>query len=447
MLQPYLFGCSNLPFRQNPPEVGEIEITPQNHNQIDPDIPAWWHLLGSRQLDNLIHQALEQNPTIHQSLTRIEQTRTALLRSQSDKLPSLDLQAGTSIQRGKTKSEAYSAGLAASYELDLWNRRNAVTESARHDSLASVLDARTAKLSLSAEIAGSWIRIQYQHRRHNLLKQLYNLGEKHIFLIRTQFSNGLGRAGDILTQLKNQETIQSRIDMLTTDMEIEYQNLSTLCGQPADSIKSIHIESLTIPDTPPETASWKELLNSRPDIQASWQRVRSAEWSATAAERARYPTFSLSAAVENTSDTLAELLDDWLWKLAGNLIMPLIDGDSRLLAQKQQEAIADERLWQYRQTVLEAIADLTQAWSREMLQHQQLKLNHQQLTLTRLQKEQAAASFQYGETTLIPALSQHSALLEQQLTTLSSTRDLMLARISLIRAAGGALVTSFGEPQ
>jgi len=101
----------------------------------------WWKLFDAPALDGLIQQALAANTDLRVAAANLERARAALGETRAQTLPSTDISGGATYGRqsgsatglagpGK-QGPTYDAGLAISYEIDLFGRIRRGIEASR----------------------------------------------------------------------------------------------------------------------------------------------------------------------------------------------------------------------------------------------------------------------------------------------------------------------------
>src|SRR5690606_18946609 len=112
------------------------------------------------------------------------------------------------------------------------------------------------------------------------------------------------------------------------------------------------------------------LIARRPDVQAAWQRLESADWAAAAARADRLPHFTLSGAYGSTAAGLSGLMQAWAATFAAAVAAPVFDGGQRRAEESRQRAVAEERFHAYRETVLSALKEVEDALTVNYYQEQ-----------------------------------------------------------------------------
>ena len=165
-------------------------------------------------------------------------------------------------------------------------------------------------------------------------------------------------------------------------------------------------------------------------MQASDQRVASAIAD-------RFPKLSLSARVDTTAPDLQSLFNNWLATIAGNPVLPLIDGGRRIAEVERNQAASAETLNNYADALIKSIKEVEDALIQEHQQHQLINQLDKQVKLSQQATEQIRSRYVYGAIDFLRVLT---ALLSQQnleRSRLRAQQQLIDYRINLYRALAG----------
>ena len=124
--------------------------------------------------------------------------------------PTLDYDAGAEKTWQQTKTdgtkttrsnnEAFITGLAAAYELDLWGRLEALRQSDVMELKATGGDLDAAAVTVSSEVATTWIDILALRQEISVLKVQIDINQRMLKLQEHRFMNGQAEALDISQQ-------------------------------------------------------------------------------------------------------------------------------------------------------------------------------------------------------------------------------------------------------
>lgn len=405
-----------------------------------PPAEQWWHDLPDPALHQVIDAALAGNLTLKTAGQRLIQAEAIARQAGSSLSPTLDLQINGSETRTRRNNQDNSAsslflGLAAGYEVDLWGRLQAREAAARFDADAAREDLQTAALSLAAQISVIWYQLAESVNQLSLLEEQQKVNTLALELIRLRFTAGQVSIADLLQQ---QQLIESKTGEMARERatagQLENQ-LAVLIGSAPGMFSATQPVLVELPPLP-DPGVPLELLSRRPDIRSAFLAVRAADRRVAAAIAETYPRLSLSVDL-STSGSAGELFDNWLAAIAANLIAPLLDGGSRQAEVERVKAVTAERLFAYRQTILEAVGEVEDALIAEEEQknliaslEKQLELATQTIATVRDRYKLGAVDYQR---VLTAQLSQQA--LERNV--LAARRQLIDNRIALYRALGG----------
>lgn len=407
--------------------------------------PTWWLAFGSDELNGLVGEALASNLDLAQAGARLVQADAVARKSGAARLPSANVEAGASVTErgepvvpdGDTRSEAYELGLAAAYELDLWGRIAATVEAATTDRNAAAADLLAARLSVSAEVTLRYLELLGIRSKLDLLGKQLETNHKQLALLEGRYSRGQASGVEVLRQRTVIKDLLSQLPSQTLREEQLLNQLATLLGRTAGERPVLAARSL--PELPPhpETGLPVGLLAQRPDIRAAGLRLHAADWTVSAARADRLPSLRLSASAGWSSDELADLLDDWLARLAGSLIGPIFDAGLRRAEVDRTQAVADQRLAEYRETVLEAIRETQDALAGEHYQGVKLAALAEQLAATEQLAENVEQRHLKGMESYFDVLDamESSQRLQRQIIDTRLAR--ITYRVGLHRALGG----------
>ena len=88
------------------------------------------------------------------------------------------------------------------------------------------------------------------------------------------------------------------------------------------------------------------------------------------AVRNKYPRISINTGGQLRANNFAKLFDNWAYSIAGNLLTPLFYGGQLNAEVNRNEAIKQQRLFEYGQATLVAFQQLEDGLVQDMIQKQ-----------------------------------------------------------------------------
>jgi len=402
----------------------------------------WWTLFNDPVLNRLVEQGHSENLTIKSAWDRLDQAGAVARQAGSSLLPSLDANAAFTSTRTKTSgitsdSDLYSLGLAAGYELDLWGRVRGANKAADLELLATGEDLKSALLTVTAEVATTWLQLVEQYGQKRIINEQIAINGKTLELVELQFRTGKVGIADLLQQRQLVERNRGELTRVEVTISLLEHALAILLGKEPGEAGELEPASFHKLPPLPETGLKIELLERRPDIQSAWYAVRAANQRTRSAIADRFPKVTLGARASTSSTNSSGLFDDWATSLSANLLGPIIDGGNRRAEVDRRRAITSEALNRYRLTVLEAITEVEDALVRELRQADYLASLEAQLELSTAATERIRDRYTKGSENYQRVLD--SILSEQSLqrSILTARRQLYEYRIALYRSLAG----------
>lgn len=409
----------------------------------------WWRELNDPELDALIERAFDANLSLRAAWARLEQAEAVLRRSGAALEPSLNLDLGfrRTWQRVGTEDDGFSsvetrrrsAGLAASYEIDLWGRIRSERNAAALDMLATREDLRALAITLSAQIASLWYDLHETQGQLDLLAAQTDITSRTLQVITGRFERGRASATDVLQQRQLLESRRGEMQRVRSRRDVIEHALAVLLGDPPSG--AIFETGAKLPELPPLPATGVPAyqLNRRPDVRAAYLDVQAADQRLAAAIADQYPRLSLTAGLETGAEDYRDLIDNWLATLAANLTAPLVDGGRRRAEVDRTRAVVVERVQQYGLALLTAMREVEDALAQERRQRELITSLEEQLALAKQVLDRAQSSYLQGGVEFLRVLDAQQSVQNLERDLLTARRNLLGFRIELYRALAGPI--------
>lgn len=403
------------------------------------ELPAdWWQLFRSRQLDQLIRQALQHNQTLAATQASLRQARENLIgRSGREDWPQLDanlnagrqrVSAATTGQPGGSTYNLFNASVSVVYQFDLFGsgRRDIEALQAQVDYQRYQLEA--SYLSLSANIVTAVVQEASLREQIRTLEEIISLQERQLGLVQRQVELGGAARSDLLVQQTQLAQTRAELPPLEKSLDGLRNQLAVYLGAfPSETqLPSFDLQDLQLPENLPLSLP-SQLVRQRPDILAAEQLLHQASARVGVATANLYPQLTLSAALGSQSRQFGDLLDSnsTVWTLGAGLLQPVFHGGELEAARRSAQAGYSLAIAQYRETLLQAfrnVADVLQALQAD----------------ARILRAQADAAGAAGDSLqLIQQQYRYGAASSLQL--LDAQRQFQQTRLALVRARAARL--------
>ncbi len=389
------------------------------------------------------------NLELSQAYARLAQARQSARIAGAAKIPSIDLtgsvqrleinqSGGSGAQIPVRLGETYSIGPSLSYELDLFGRIDATSDSASFAAAATEADAAALQLSLSGQAADAWFTAVENAALENLVREQIATGEDLLTVTRTRFQNGAGSALDVLQQQRLIEATRAELPRFLGARERAQHQLAVLGGRAPREFDAQTIPS-DLPDLPPMPMLDvpAALLESRPDLVAAFMRVSQADRDVAAAIAARYPRLSLSANYNFDANEIADMFDRTISVITANLVAPIIDGGERRAEVRRRRAQLDESIAGLNQAFLVALREVEDSLSLERRGVERVVALESQRRFASAEVEQARRRYVGGVDSYLQVLAAVQNLQSLDRVLVTERASVLRARAQLLRALGG----------
>jgi outer membrane protein, multidrug efflux system len=444
-----LAGCAVGPNYKRPqvdsPAVFRDDNAATNTSFADLD---WWKVYQDNNLQALIREAFTNNYDLRIAMTRVEQSRAVAMQARSQFVPNAGYSGTVSQGRNDLFGSAFPnnavatgsavATLNAFWEVDLWGRVRRLNESARAQLLASEEARRGVRLSLLSEVATDYLRLLELDQELEITRRTTNsFGESLKYF--TQRLEG-GTASDLEASRAEAALADaaSAMPSILNQISITENELSILLGRVPGPINRA---GTLLAGLPPEVPAGlpSALLERRPDVRQMEQLLRSANAQIGESVAEFFPTIGLTAFLGKISPQLTAftLGGANAWGVAAETTGPLFEG-GRLVGQyRQARAARDEARLRYRQTVLTALRDVSDALiTRERLGEIREQQAREVAALERAVRT-STSRYLAGKASYYEVLEAQQQLFPAELGLARTRRDESLAVVDLYKALGG----------
>ncbi|MGC9163341.1 MAG: efflux transporter outer membrane subunit [Thiomonas sp.] len=344
----------------------------QRFQTVEQLAPDWWRAYGSATLDTLVSTALRNSPTLAAAEATLRQAQqTYAAQAGSTLYPTAGAKLGVSRNQTNTASfgqsskstnvfNLYNATVAVNYNFDLFggNRRALEALAAQADFQRYQLDA--ARLTLAANVVTAAVTQAQLAAQIAATEAILKAQQDQLDIARKRFELGAAARTDVLSLQTQVEQTRASLPPLRNRLEQTDHLLAALLGQApgAAEIPRFSLADFALPQTLPVVVP-SQLVQQRPDIQASAALLHAATAQYGVAISNLYPQINLSASLGTQALTAGALFGpgSTVWALAGQLAQPLFNKGLRAGA-NAAEASLQAAAANYQQTVLQALRNV-----------------------------------------------------------------------------------------
>ncbi|MEN9842737.1 MAG: hypothetical protein RLZZ612_566 [Pseudomonadota bacterium] len=446
-----LTACAHTPPPPQPdlslPAPAAWTLAPLPHEAAAAPDRHWWSRWEDAVLLHLQAQAVRVSPTLAAAATRMARARHEW--TMADAAAGPTVQGVAAWQRGVAQpglpaSTTVSAGVQASWEIDLWGGLAAQQQGARERAHASAALSGAARVGLEAEVARQYTgwRICQQFTALSQTDAQSRATTARLTALQVQ----AGLAPATASALTEASAAQGRMQVTQQQARCDaaLRGLSELTGldvaalqaqlktDPTAAWDAARVPALQIPNALPAT-----LLAQRPDVWAAQRAVLAASADVQATDADQRPRLSLSGQLMPVR-SIGVGADATVWSIGPvQLSVPLWDGGRRQSASAVSRVAYDEALSSYRASVRTAVREVESALI-ELHSIRQRETDAATATERLTQVLKATTERQRaGLASVLELEDVRRTALNAQLSLIELARDRAWAWIDLYRVLGG----------
>ncbi|MBR0564952.1 efflux transporter outer membrane subunit [Azoarcus sp. L1K30] len=440
LLLPLVAGCANAP----PGAPAAAFTLPmqwrlvQPADAVTPPESLDWQAFGNAELAALIDEALAQAPDIAVAMAAERQAEAVARVAGADRWPALDLELSGVRNGGASSGEriAHSASLAASYEIDVWGRQQALRDAAQAGVEFSHHDRTALRLSLAANVANLWLGLQALREQIAIAEADWLLVERTLALTEIRLRAGSADTLDVARQRGLLGERQRSLVALRLEYDNGCQALGALLGRSA-SVEPQPADLASLPLPAVNAGLPSELLRRRPDLARAEAALLAADADVAAARAALLPTVSLSASGLAGGRQIADLFANPAYSLFAALARPIFDGGRLAARHDAEQARREGLLYAYHAAIVAAFADTQTALNTSAGSAAQLAAQAEVVRQAEIAWQRADARYRAGALAMIDLLDSQRTLHAARHQLLADRLACQRAAVALFRALGG----------
>jgi NodT family efflux transporter outer membrane factor (OMF) lipoprotein len=412
----------------------------------------WYELFRSHALDQLVRQALTDNPDLEGARQGLAAAQDELRAVSGTALPQIDAtgQIGRAHINGSelygpvnaidVTGNRYQIGPSLAYDLDLFGgvRRSIESQQAQtaavrdqlRDTYVTLVDQVVVTAfdyaAVSEQIKVTRSLVSELQAQYELNVQLENAGKIiHSDTLQAQ------------TQLEN---VRATLPGLEQQRDAYRYALARLSGETPDQFKmpALTLADFTLPAQLPVSLP-SALVQHRPDVLAAEENLHAASAEIGVAEAARLPQLSLSAQYAQQTTRLNELLTQpgSVWSAGLGLAAPLFHGGALVAREDEAKQRYAQTLSRYRSTVITAFVEVADALQALRHDADSYAAHDRALQAAHANQNLALAEYRAGKYTELQVLVAEQQYQSAALTEVQADAERFTDTAALFRALGG----------
>ena len=442
-------GCAVGPVYKPP----DVQIVTNFKSQIGPseatsiaDLP-WWSVFNDKALQSLIMEALNNNYDLQVAVTRIDQARALVGVARADYYPQIGYQGIAGREKtfvplesstGNVTYNTFGSLLSAAWELDVWGRIRHTTEAARASLYTQEYVRRGVMLTLVTGVAASYFSLLEYDRELAIAKESSDTYRQTLDLFTSRFQAGRDSKLGVTRAQAAYDSSNANIAALNRAIVQQENALSVLLGGYPKAInRGIELTRQVTPHTPVGLTS--DLLKRRPDILQAEQGMIGANAEVGIAVANFYPTIGLSAFFGGQSPKIDDMFKSEfnIWSVGATIAGPIFQGGRLKSAYQAQVAFWNQSIAQYKQTIIGAFRETSDALIAGQTLVDQRTAIQSQVVALREAMNIAIERYTAGRANYFEVLEAQQQLFPAESALAQTQRDQLLAVVDLYKALGG----------
>ncbi|SHJ51992.1 efflux transporter, outer membrane factor (OMF) lipoprotein, NodT family [Maribacter aquivivus] len=421
----------------------------------------WKDFFKDENLTKLIDTALTNNQELRIMMQQIDVAQNEVKARKGEYLPFITYGAGAEVEKvgeytrngaveknlevkeGEEFPEPltdYSAGLFATWELDVWKKLRNSKKAAALEYLSTIEGKNFMVTRLIAEIANSYYELIALDNQLAFIEQNLELQGNALKMVRLQ--KEAARATELAVKRFEAEVLKNQSHKFEVQQEIvEMENkLNFLIGRQPQSITRnsdgfIETEMDTIYAGLPS-----QLLLNRPDIKQAEYELEAAKLNIKVARANFYPTIGLKAGLGLQAfkpKYLTETPASLIYSAVGDIVGPLINRNAIKADYNTANSKQIQAVYEYEKAILSGYIEVVNQLSKMENLKQSYALKESQVKALTESIDLSTRLFQSARIEYIEVLLTQREALESKMELVETKKDQLMARVNVYQALGG----------
>jgi NodT family efflux transporter outer membrane factor (OMF) lipoprotein len=415
------------------------------------DIPGeWWKVFHNKDLDDLIAQALQANPSLQAAQAALWQAKENLYAQTGKLLPNVDANASATRQQFSPAEfggsgppfifNLFQATVNVAYAPDVFGGTRRQIEASAAAAAYQRFQLEATYLTLTANVVTAVVQEASLRGQIAATREIIKTETDQLNLVRQQFDVGAATRTDVLTQQSEVATTQATLPPLQKQLEQQQHVLLALTGRfPDVRLRDrVTLASLRLPRHLPLSLP-SQLVQQRPDVRSAEAQLHQASAQIGVAVAARLPQFNLTADYGSNAATVASLFtpSTIVWSMAASGTQPLFHGFTLLHQERAARAAYDMTEAQYRNAVLAAFQNVADALRALQLDAATLKAQNAALRAASDTLDLARGQYRLGAIAYVTLLNSQRSYAQARLAVVQAQAARYADTAALFQALGG----------
>lgn len=415
----------------------------------------WRDFFGDEDLIYLIETALDNNQELNIAVQENFIASYEVMARRGEIYPSLSVGAVAGVDRVSEFSsqgqsdqqlgldqnlQAYSFGVFASWEIDIWNRLRNLADAAAFRYLASVQGRYFMVTRLVAEIASLYYELMALDRQLEVVDNSIALQQHAVIAARLQWQAAQTTSLAVTRfQAELQEFQSRRYEIRQRIVETE-NRINFLVGRFPQPVARASDRFMEMQPRAVHAGLPSQLLENRPDIRAAELQLQAAQLDVQAARARYFPRLSLEAGIGYGAFDITRLVDtpgSLFYTIFANLTAPLLNRTGITAGYFSSDAVQRQAVINYERSILNGYIEVVNRLNLVQNLASIYEARSQRVAQLAASIDIANQLFNSAHADYLEVLTARRDSLDAQLELIETKQRQMSAAVGLYQALGG----------
>ena len=418
------------------------------------DVP-WRKLFPDTVLHHLVDRALSQNYDLQLATKRVDKANAYVKQARASFLPAIGITVssasnipsnnslnGVSLEQfmGTNHLEDYNAQLHFAWEIDVWGKIRRQKEAAVAHYLQSYEAARAVKTRLIAEVSHRYFNLLMLTQQLQVAEQNLALSDSIVQIMQLQKTAGEVTELAVQQAVTQKQTASLVKVQLQQEITIQENAIRILAGELPGPIQQ-HFQLYEVPLwSQIETGIPAKVITNRPDVRALELELLAANARVGVAQGNMYPSLNITAAGGLNAFKASQWFTvpgSLFGTVAGSVAQPVFQRRALRTQYEVARIQREESVLRFRQGVLEAVGEVSDAMVRLEKLKQQQQIAASQVAVQKNAIQNAKLLFTSGMANYLEVITAQSNIFRAELDLALIKRQQLDATVELYRSLGG----------
>lgn len=423
----------------------------------------WWLIFEDELLDSIMNEFVLNNYDLEIALLSLDASKSLSIINKSALFPSITFGFGSSIMQTNNKgtqfdnieipapgggtiefaetniSENHRLNFSSQWEVDLWGGMRSKNISLDKNLESQKNDFDYFRLSIISQAVKMYFSVVQLNEQVKLSKASVESNKEVFDIVEERYNKGIGASLlDYRLSKSNLLISQATLEQSKMSLDSYKRQLESLIGRyPAGQIIVKDSLSSILPSIPGSIPS--EIIENRPDILASYNKVESARSELGYAKKLKFPSFNLTNAIGTSSGELQDIIngDALVWSIATNLLLPVFQNGKIKANEKLAETGYEKAKVEYYNTLIKSFLEIENKLSLDEMLNKQVVLLIDALQESEKTYDLAKERYDKGLVDLVTVIDTQKRMFDTRSRMILARKSLIENRIDLLICLGG----------